>query len=565
MRVHPENRRALGRALFLLGCCVLAMGAVIAVPALHFELPGAVNIALHTLLETASVAICLLVFLAGVATFRHEHGSIVALVSAAFLGAALLDFVHLLSYTGMPEFVTPSGGGKAIPTFLAARLLVAIALVLVAAMPRQRAFGRRATVAVYATAIGIAAAVSAYSVMDMRFRALFFDAKTGLTGLKVALEYLVIALDLAAAVVFARRLRESNAEPIVLLFTAACLMALSEFALTLYATPVDQYFNAGHAFKIIAYYLIWQAMFRHTVLEPYLHLERAQADILRLNASLEERVNQRTAQLQAVNHELENFSQSLAHDLRSPIGAMRGFGEALAQSAKGRLSEKEQHYLDRIIGRGAEMAGMVEALLGLAHLTTLHVEREPLDIAVLANDVVEHLREAQPSRQVEFFATGALHASGDRRLVSLALENLIGNAWKFTSRKPRARIRLGCRTSGRGQRIFFVEDDGAGFEMAAASKLFRVFQRLHSEAEFPGSGIGLANVSRIVAMHGGRMWAQAKPNEGATFYFTLDPCEPVAAAEMPAAIAAADAELPLRNAELTSVSAYARLEEEALR
>jgi len=521
MRVHPEYRRSLTQGVLLLGGCVLALAAFVAVPALHFEMPAAADIALHTLLETASVAVCLLVFSVGWVAFEREHGSVVALVSAAFLAAALLDFVHLLSYTGMPALVTPSGGGKAIPTFLAARLLVAVALMLVAAMPRPRVLVRRTSLALYAGAVAIAAAVSAVSVLDLRFRTLFFDTHRGLTALKIALEYAIIALNLAAAAVFAKRLREPQPEPIVPLFTAACLMALSEFALTLYATPVDQYFTVGHVFKITAYFLIWQAMFRHAVLEPYLALERAQRAIVVLNTSLEDRVAERTVQLQAVNRELEQFSQSVAHDLRAPLAAIQGFGAVLAAKLQGRLNESEQHYLDRIVQRGAEMAEMIDALLGLAHLSSITLEREPLDVGIMALEVVERMREAEPHRRVGFSVTGELPALGDRRLVRMALENLIGNAWKFSSRESSACIRVGSTISPEGEAAFFVEDNGAGFDPDGQGRLFRAFQRLHPQEEFPGTGIGLANVSRIVTLHGGRVWGEGRPGEGATFYFTL--------------------------------------------
>ena len=245
----------------------------------------------------------------------------------------------------------------------------------------------------------------------------------------------------------------------------------------------------------------------------------AEERISKLNEELERRVVARTAELQATVDDLDAFSYSVAHDLRSPVRAIINFSKTLLDVCSGFLDEESTRYLDRMHAAGKRMADMIDALLKLSHITRVELQVRPVDLSALAAEVAEQLRETEPHRVVEFaIAPGAI-ANADEELMRLVLDNLIRNAWKFTSKHARAKIDVGVTRSD-GETTYFVRDDGAGFDMTYAHKLFGAFQRLHG-SEFQGTGIGLATVQRIIQRHGGKIWAQGAVEQGATFYFTL--------------------------------------------
>jgi PAS domain S-box-containing protein len=255
---------------------------------------------------------------------------------------------------------------------------------------------------------------------------------------------------------------------------------------------------------------------------------RREADnrIAELNLELQ----RHTLELEASNKELEAFCYSVSHDLRSPLRTIDGFGQALAEDYEETLGEDGKHLLSRIRAATQRMGQLIDDLLKLSRMTRVEFQRSEIDLSALAADVAGELRSGDAGSAAEVVIAPGAKAEGDARLARVVLENLLGNAWKYSSRAEEPRIEFGF-TERAGERVFFVKDNGAGFDMTYAQKLFGVFQRLHSVNEFPGTGVGLAIVQRVVHRHGGRVWAEAEVGKGATFYFTLAPAvEALAAA-----------------------------------
>jgi signal transduction histidine kinase len=251
-------------------------------------------------------------------------------------------------------------------------------------------------------------------------------------------------------------------------------------------------------------------------------LKASNDEVLRLNAELEQRVAERTAQLEYTNKELEAFCYSVSHDLRAPLRSIDGFSQALVEDFASQVPDEGQRYLSRIRAATQRMAQLIEDLLNLSRVSRGELQLQDIDVAEIARQVAAELQQREPGRRVELSVWDGMQARADPRLLRAALENLIGNAWKFTARCDAPRIEVGALADG-GRSTFFVRDNGAGFDMAYADKLFGAFQRLHSVNEYAGTGIGLATVQRIVHRHGGRIWADAKPGKGAVFFFTLAP------------------------------------------
>jgi PAS domain S-box-containing protein len=248
--------------------------------------------------------------------------------------------------------------------------------------------------------------------------------------------------------------------------------------------------------------------------------QRAEEEVRRLNEELEERVRHRTAELEASTRELDAFAYSVSHDLRAPLRSLAGFSEVLLEDYAGVVDEAGRDYLNRIVANADRMARLIDDLLDLSRATRVELRRETVDLTGAARDVIAELRDAEPDRSVRVDVADGLTAGGDPHLIRLVLLNLIGNAWKFTARQEPAVIAV--EAAGPEQPgVFVVRDNGAGFDMRYAGKLFEPFQRLHSRSAFEGTGIGLAIVARIVRRHGGRVWAQSAPQRGASFFFTL--------------------------------------------
>jgi signal transduction histidine kinase len=245
-----------------------------------------------------------------------------------------------------------------------------------------------------------------------------------------------------------------------------------------------------------------------------------QADLQKANNELEQRVMERTAELEAANKELEAFSYSVSHDLRAPLRSIDGFSQAILEDYGDKLDAQGQSDLRRVRAATQRMAQLIDDMLNLSRVTRGEIKREQIDLSALVQSVGAEIQKAEPGRAVEFTVAKGVAVNGDPRLLRIVLENLLRNAWKFTGKHPGAKIEFGV-SQNNGKPVYFVRDDGAGFDMAHVNKLFGAFQRLHAITEFHGTGVGLATIQRIVTRHGGRVWAEGKVEQGATFYFTL--------------------------------------------
>ena len=238
-------------------------------------------------------------------------------------------------------------------------------------------------------------------------------------------------------------------------------------------------------------------------------------------SELDHRVAERTAQLEGTNRELEAFAYAVSHDLRAPLRSIDGFSQIILEDYLPKLDDTAREHFGRVRSATQRMGELIDDLLSLSRISRGELKAEPVDLAAVARGIGTRLQSAYPGRTVELVIPDRLAARADPRLMQVAIENLLTNAWKFTAKHPRARIEIGSRVETDGATTFFVRDDGAGFDMAYATKLFGAFQRLHPASEFEGTGIGLATVQRVIHRHGGRVWAEGVPEQGATFYFTL--------------------------------------------
>ncbi len=321
-----------------------------------------------------------------------------------------------------------------------------------------------------------------------------------------------------ATAVYWRRMSRTGNRMLLYYLSAFILCIFSELVFAVYKSVFDTFNVLGHLYKVTAFYLIYKGTFASSVNNPYVRLSDANENLRReiverkraeealqksseeirsLNAELEQRVEQRTAQLEATNKELEAFSYSVSHDLRAPLRGIDGFSQALLEDYREKLDEQGKDYLSRVRAATQRMAQLIDDLLKLSRITRSEILSEPVNLSDLALSVAEELRSAEPERKVEFVIRQEVMARGDVQLLRVVLQNLIGNAWKYTGKKPRARIEFGV-TEKEGKPVYFVRDDGAGFDMAYAGKLFTAFQRLHKENEFA--------------------WKRNRPGPGAAYY-----------------------------------------------
>jgi signal transduction histidine kinase len=344
----------------------------------------------------------------------------------------------------------------------------------------------------------------------------FYDLLLGYIGIAAV----VAGASLLAAYFMSRPLRRAVTRPLVAIAGVAReVTEKRNFALRAQRLSDDEIGQLADAFNTM---LVEIEQTTGELSSQVAERTRAEEEIRRLNSELEVRVKERTAQLEYSNGELEAFCHTVSHDLRGPLRSIDGFSQALLEDFPGDVPEEAKRYLARIRTATLRMGQLIEDLLNLSRVSRTELNRAEVDVGEIARQVAAELQAREPERKVELNVWDGMLAAADARLLRAALENLIGNAWKFTSKVAQARLEIG-QMRDRERKVFFVRDNGAGFDMAFANKLFGAFQRLHGANEFAGTGIGLATVQRIIQRHGGEIWADAQPGRGAVFYFSLEP------------------------------------------
>jgi signal transduction histidine kinase len=315
----------------------------------------------------------------------------------------------------------------------------------------------------------------------------------------------VLLLSLVAALLVSSAFRKSVARPIIELANAARRVSRDQ-DFSFRAAPVR---DKGELTVLV-----------DSFNEMLQEIQKRDNALQAAHDELEQRVSDRTRELVSANQELEAFSYSVSHDLRGPLEAIDGFGYLLLKQYGAKLDNQGRELILGIRSGGKRMAELIDDLLNLSRVTTSTMRAEKVDLSATARSIMEDLCRSGPDRKVEFIAPEKEEVYGDAHLLRIAMENLLRNSWKYTSHHDHARIEFGCIQPD-GELVHFVRDDGSGFDQRSADRLFQPFQRLHSAAEFPGNGVGLATVKRIIQRHGGEIWAESEPEKGATFYFTL--------------------------------------------
>lgn len=495
----------------------------------------------HTLVEIFSVVVACGIFVIAWNARRIMSNNyfLVFGIASFFVGA--VDFVHALAYKGMGVF---PGYDSNLPTqlWIVARYLQGSSL-LVAPFFLGRKLKPGLTLAAYMAATTLLLAM----VFSGAFPDCFIEGK-GLTPFKKGSEYLV-ALFFVASLVLMRKKGEAFDRDVARLISVGIgIFIASELAFTLYSDVYGITNMLGHFLKFAGFYLIYKALIETGLARPFdllfreLKLNQEEVEILNTNLAaraveleeanceLEATLNELEAanqelettnrELEAANQELEAFSYTVSHDLRSPLTCIDGYCQLLMDMCAERLDERGKGFIAEISDSAERMEQLISTLLNFSKLSRSEINRTTVDISELANAVAAQLRVNEPQRRVAFSIEEGLKADADPRLLRAVLENLIGNAWKYTGKREEGVIEFGA-TEREGKTAWFVRDNGAGFDMAEAGRLFAPFQRLHDREEFEGSGIGLATVKRIIERHGGRVWAEGETGKGATFYFTL--------------------------------------------
>jgi signal transduction histidine kinase len=453
----------------------------------------------HTLAEIFSVVVACGIFMIAWNARRIMDNNYYLLVGIASLCIASIDLLHTLAYKGMGVF-PGSAPDLATQLWIAARYLQSLALLVAPWF-----LGRKLKAGWTFTAFGAATALLLTAIFTGNFPACFVEG-VGLTPFKIGSEYLVCLLLLGALFFMHKKMAAFDQDVVRLLSSAITAFIAAELAFTLYSDVYGISNTVGHFLKVAGFYFIYKALIETGLARPYALLFReltAKADAL-----------------EEANVELEAFSHTVSHDLRSPLTNISGSCQVLTTLCGDKLDDECKRFIGYIDDETVRMDTLITTLLRFSQMNRQELHRQEVDLSNLAAAIVTGLRMQDPERQVTCIITPGVTCVADPLLICAVMENLLGNAWKYTGKEEAARIEFGV-TEAQGKPAYFVRDNGVGFDMKQAHKLFDAFQRLHSRSEFEGTGIGLTTVQRIIQRHGGRVWAEGEEGRGATFFFTL--------------------------------------------
>lgn len=453
----------------------------------------------HTLAEIFSVVVACSIFVIAWNARQIMANNYFLLVGIASLCVGIIDLCHTMAYKGMGVF-PGYGPDLATQLWIAARYLQAFAL-LVAPWFLGRILKAGWTI----SAFGVATAFLLTAIFTGNFPACFVEG-VGLTPFKIGSEYLVCLLLLGARFFLHKKAAAFDQGVVRLLSSAIVAFIAAELAFTLYSDVYGISNMAGHFLKVAGFYCVYKALIETGLARPYDLLFRELAA--------------KAAALEAANQELEAFSHTVSHDLRSPLTNISGSCQVLTTLCGDQLDDECKKFIGYIHDETRRMNTLITTLLKFSQLNRQELHRQAVDLSNMAAAIITGLRMQEPERQVTCSIADGVSCAADPLLICAVMENLLGNAWKYTGKEEAARIEFGV-TAVAGKPAYFVRDNGAGFDMKQAHKLFDAFQRLHSRSEFEGTGIGLTTVQRIIQRHGGQVWAEGEVGKGATFFFTL--------------------------------------------
>jgi len=460
----------------------------------------------HGITETFSIVIAFTIFVIAWNVRRLLDNQYILFIGIAYLFVGVLDLIHLLSYKGMGVF-PGNDANLSTQLWIVSRYLASVSLLVAPFFIRRRFYA-----GIVFWCYFVVTALIFISLFYWHNFPVAYIEGSGLTPFKVISEY-VISFVLFCAILILLKFRNAFGRGVVqYLIVAMAANITSEMAFTLY---VDVYGIAnviGHLLAVISFYFIYKALIETGLSKPYNLLFR------NLKES-EVKLAQHAAELETSNKELEAFCYSVSHDLRAPLRSMDGYSQLLLEDYKDKLDEQGKRYIANIQESSAEMSQLIDDLLKLSRITRADMNRENIDISDLVSRIFKKLMKNKLDRTVAINITPGLQTYGDNNLLTVMLENLIDNAIKYTAGADNAQISFGVLRNETP--VYYLRDNGAGFDMKYVDKLFKPFQRLHDEKQFPGNGIGLAIVQRVISRHGGKVWAEGEVGKGAAFYFTL--------------------------------------------
>lgn len=496
------------------------------------------HLVLHNFLEGFAIAVSVMVFAYGWSTYGASQPRSVTIIAAGFLGVGVLDFAHMLSYAGMPDFVTPGSPNKAIYFWLMARLVAALTLLAAVLWGGTReSLGPRCRAGLFAGMLGLCALCYCLVLFMPQALPPMFVPGAGLTPLKIGFEYSLILLQLAVMLLMIARPGMSGLPDGARLVAALGIMVLSELCFTLYVQVYDAFNMLGHVYKTVAYYLIYRSVFVASVRMPFERLMASEAalreseqNVRALNAELERRVEQRTAQLAASNRELERFAYVASHDLQEPLRTVSSYMQLLERRYHDRLDADGREFIGYAVDGANRMQNMIRDLLDYSRVQTHGQSFVPVDLNRVLGEALDDLRLALEENTATVTHDPLPVVMGDAGQLHRLLQNLIGNALKYR-REEAPSIHVFARPIEPGSRlpptapaegwIIGVKDNGIGIDARYHDKVFQLFQRLHGRGRHPGNGLGLALGRRIVERHGGAIWVESAVGAGSTFFFAL--------------------------------------------